>query len=170
MTDDERFWKKVDCSGGADACWPWTKSLNRKGYGYFDRRGKRYAAHRVAFGVTRLWVLHRCDNPPCCNPRHLFEGTAYDNAHDMIDKGRGFVPAAPPKGVIPPQFREMAANPLRGEANPIAKLTTADVLNIRASTETQVVAAKRYGVSQSTVSRIRAGNQWAHLLGTARAG
>lgn len=99
----ERFWGLVDRRGD-DECWPWKKSTNPKGYGQFNvGRGHATAkgikgvcqltnrvAFELAFGAipSGLDVLHQCDNPPCCNPRHLFVGTKADNMHDKISKGR----------------------------------------------------------------------------------
>lgn len=86
----ERLWSQVDRSGGPDACWLWQGHCDRGGYGRLA--GAR--AHREAWVQTfgpipdGLWVLHRCDNPPCCNPRHLFLGTPKDNTRDMMEKGR----------------------------------------------------------------------------------
>lgn len=89
----ERFWEKVDKSGGPDACWPFKGALSH-GYGRLAIPGQTGdIASRVAYRLSvadpgALDVLHRCDNPPCCNPAHLFLGTALDNMHDMIAKGR----------------------------------------------------------------------------------
>ena len=90
----ERFWPRVNTSGGTDACWSWTLHVDRGGYG-FIRQGKTMrSCHRVSWELTHgsipewLWVLHRCDNPPCVNPKHLFLGTRLDNVHDAIEKGR----------------------------------------------------------------------------------
>lgn len=74
---------------GPSECWEWSGSRDRKGYGFGD--GGR--AHRLAWEWENgpvpagLMVLHRCDNPPCCNPKHLFVGTALDNARDALAKG-----------------------------------------------------------------------------------
>ena len=87
----EKFWSKVN-KGGADECWPWLKA-NRYGQFYIGN-GMAKPAHRVAYELTYgdipagLLVCHHCDNPPCCNPAHLFVGTVQDNMRDKISKGR----------------------------------------------------------------------------------
>lgn len=91
-SDECRFWSFVAVAGASE-CWPWTGSLRDKGYGQVAWGGRPTKAHRVAFllGYGR-WpdpnALHRCDNPGCCNPAHLFEGTTEDNNRDMWNKGR----------------------------------------------------------------------------------
>ena len=79
---------------GADLCWIWTgKVWGRYGYLY-SRQHSEVSAHRVSYKIHHgpipegLWVLHRCDTPLCVNPDHLFTGTAMDNTHDMMAKGR----------------------------------------------------------------------------------
>lgn len=92
----ERFWEKVRIAGTAD-CWEWQAAKNSKGYGRLTSgRGIHLKAHRVAFALAhggeitdRSLVLHRCDNPSCCNPAHLFLGTPKENTQDMLAKGRG---------------------------------------------------------------------------------
>lgn len=91
---EHRFWAKVSRTDG-DGCWEWTAALYPRGYGKFSIRGKLLeGAHRMAWILTHgpitngLWVLHKCDNRRCCRPSHLFLGTARDNVHDMIAKGR----------------------------------------------------------------------------------
>lgn len=93
------FWDNVDRSGGPDACWPWTGSRNRGGYGRFygkvatrivleERLGRKIGMDP---GTGRPMVaMHTCDNPSCVNPAHLVEGTYVENTRDMIDKGRGW--------------------------------------------------------------------------------
>lgn len=93
---EERFWPKV-AKRGPDECWEWTASRTPQGYGKIGRRkGESPAiASRVSWEMHNgpipdgLHVLHRCDNPPCVNPAHLFLGTNADNQRDMRAKGRG---------------------------------------------------------------------------------
>lgn len=93
----------------------------------------------------KLCVCHRCDNPPCVNPSHLFLGTHKDNSQDMALKGRHRVPA------------------LRGTANPAAKLNEEGVRHILSSPENGVNLARRFGISTSQVCDIRKRRAWAHL-------
>lgn len=93
---ETRLWARVDKSGGPDVCWPWTGARRAEGYGMIsDGNGHNTGTHRLAWTFTNgpipagLFVCHRCDNPPCCNPAHLFLGTNADNARDRADKGRG---------------------------------------------------------------------------------
>lgn len=75
-------------------CWPWNGSKDKDGYGYFKPNGKTVKAHRYSFEQYKgaipegMWVLHKCDNPSCVNPHHLFLGTPLDNVMDMDQKGR----------------------------------------------------------------------------------
>lgn len=136
---EERLWSRIEKSGGQDACWPWL-GYTVKGYGRLMYRGKRVMAHRVAYELTygpvdeELDVLHHCDNPPCCNPAHLFKGTNDDNVADKVSKGR------------------QADN--HREHNPKAKLTEADVAEVRelwrAGWSATAIAA-RFGVARGTI-------------------
>lgn len=81
----------------SDGCWEWTGSRNRQGYGRFSYEGGRFVfAHRYMFELffgqipQGMLVCHRCDNPSCVRPEHLFAGSARDNALDREAKGRGF--------------------------------------------------------------------------------
>jgi len=93
-----RFWSKVNYPGNDQDCWEWTTGKLKKGYGQFWLNGKTVESHRFAYeffnGIIPfgLLVCHTCDNPPCCNPEHLFSGTHLDNNRDTINKGR-FIPS-----------------------------------------------------------------------------
>jgi hypothetical protein len=150
-TAAERFWVKADRSGGPDACWAWTRHQSKsRGYGRFRLDGKSEEAHRVAWRLTYgpipdgLCVLHRCDNRPCVNPKHLFLGTIADNQADMVAKGRS----------------------PRGERQGRSKLTAEQVHAIRralADGVTQKELARQYGCSPSNIGLIRHGTNWSWL-------
>jgi len=90
------FWAKVDKSGGPRACWLWTYYISPRGYGMAGYDGRTIRAHRLAYQLKYGWlssdvhVLHRCDNPACCNPAHLFVGDQNINNVDMTKKGRQY--------------------------------------------------------------------------------
>lgn len=143
---EEKLWSRVD-RRGTDECWPWTGGKSRYGYGHMGHgRDMQLASHRVAWAVTHgpipdgLCVLHRCDNPPCCNPAHLFLGTKKENTHDMVGKGRGGRPPV-----------------MRGDRNAATKVPDADVEFIRTSGGTAYPLAAKYGVCVETIRRIRRG-------------
>ena len=93
QADIDRFWSKVKV-GESDECWEWIAGT-RVGYGEFFLNGTGFYSHRIAFLISNigfdqsLHVLHKCDNRPCCNPNHLFQGTPRDNARDRSIKGIG---------------------------------------------------------------------------------
>lgn len=145
-----RFAHYVDRSGGEDACWPWTGYRDRDGYGLFKPTiAKTVRAHRFAWEQAHgpigpeLFICHRCDNPPCCNPAHLFVGTPAENNMDMHSKGRN----RPAEGIP-------------GSLNRNAKLTEVDALAIRASDASTKELAARYGVSKSAIQNIKNGKTW----------
>lgn len=141
---EERFWEKVDSSGGPDSCWTWQASVDGSGYGHigYGRRLKR--AHRLAWELAHgpipggMCVCHTCDNRACVNPAHLFLGTNADNVRDRVAKGR--------------------TAPHHGEHNPNARLRERDVHNIRSAYAAggvrQADLADQYGVRQVAISRI----------------
>ena len=123
----ERFEKNID-KRGDDECWIWTNSKDKDGYGKYatriDGKKKYFRAHRVMYFLTygsipedKPNVLHHCDNPPCCNPRHLFAGTKQDNSDDMMAKGRGVSPNKGKK--ISDEHREKISKSLKGRVSPI---------------------------------------------------
>lgn len=141
---EERLWRRVDRSGGPDACWEWQGYRNTRGYGQIGTRYARLAlTHRVAHELVNgpipegLSVLHGCDNPPCCNPKHLRVGTHLDNSADAKARGR-------------------LAHP-RNEASGKAKLTDEQVAEIRrrrtAGESCKSIAAD-FGVHPAHVSRV----------------
>jgi len=94
---NDRFWAKVDKASGLGpqgTCWEWQASLNSDGYGNIGIEQMTDRAHRLSWRLhygpipDGLSVLHKCDNPPCVRPDHLFLGTQADNVHDMQAKGR----------------------------------------------------------------------------------
>lgn len=143
-----RFYSKVEKT---DGCWLWVGARGGNGYGVFAVGGDLVKAHRFAYLLERgpiragLRVLHRCDVRRCVNPDHLFLGTQSDNLRDMVAKGRH------------------RPNPRRGERHHGARLTTADVIAIRASTDSRKVLRERYGVSKGAIAAILARRIWAHV-------
>ncbi len=119
-------------------------------------------AYEIANGdlPDGLFVLHRCDNRPCCNPAHLFLGTAADNAADMIAKGRRR--QAPPLCGEANPIRRRPELALRGERHPGAKLTAAQVEEIRrvGRSISGRLLGERYGVSKHAIWGILKGKAW----------
>jgi hypothetical protein len=144
----DRFMEKV-APEPVNGCWIWAASKMADGYGLFFNGAKTERAHRVAY---RLWngpiqqglsVLHQCDNPSCVNPSHLFLGTQKDNVDDMMKKGRSAHAA--------------------GSSHGRAKLSEANVLDIREDQRRHVDIAAAYGVSRGLISMIKARKIWAHI-------
>jgi hypothetical protein len=97
----EKLDAQVDRSGGPDACWPWHGGHHKEGYGVVHYRvdgvRRTTTASRAAYAIEHggmppadQFVCHRCDNPPCCNPKHLYLGTQTDNMRDRIEHGAGY--------------------------------------------------------------------------------
>lgn len=157
---EDRFWSKVDRQ--PFGCWEWTGAKAPHGYGALTVRRKVVRAHRVSWEMcngpigSNLNVLHRCDNPPCVRPSHLFLGTQLDNALDMMAKNRWFKPPFPSDD----SKRLSRENIPRGEKSPSAKLTdfqANEILRRIALGERQVALAAEYGVSQPLISAIKIG-------------
>lgn len=137
--------------GAEDTCWEWARGKDHIGYGVLHGGGRRWLAHRAAYSVAYLGglpipkgmvVMHSCDNPGCCNPRHLILGTQAENIADRVAKGRTSSWMKP------------------GEAHHAAKLTEADVIEIRSRSMSAAKCAEKFGVSQSLIFQIRAGTIW----------
>ena len=135
-------------------CWEWRGAKNRNGYGNMIAAGRHRLTHRLSYELfcgpvpDGMYVCHHCDNPACCNPAHLFSGTPRDNHADMRRKGR-------------------AKNP-RGSEAAVAKITEADVVEIRAqfaSGAPRAGIAARYGLDETTVTHIARGRIWKHVPG-----
>ena len=149
-TPEERFWEKVEKT--ENGCWEWTAGKFNAGYGQFAVNGKHQLAHRFSYELTYgeipdgLFVCHRCDNPPCVNPEHLFLGTHADNMADRNEKGRVS----------------------KGEEHYYSKLTEENVLEIRqrvASGKWGIKSklAKEFGVSNPQISDIVNRKKWKHV-------
>jgi hypothetical protein len=148
--DIARFWIKVGEPDPASGCREWQASRDSFGYGKFKAQRRCWRAPRFAWTVKRgnipdgLLVLHRCDNPSCCNIDHLFVGTNGDNVRDMYSKGRA--------------RRD-------GENNGRSKLDATAVVLIRSSDDNVKALSDRYGVSISTIKKVRQGESWRGLKG-----
>jgi hypothetical protein len=165
MTTEERFWKNVDKSGGPESCWLWTAGKSGD-YGDFWIAGGHTGAHRMAYVLSRggipdgMFVCHKCDNPICVNPAHLFLGTCADNLADMAQKGRAA------KGDQNGRRLHPESVP-RGEGSASAKLTEQQVIAMRVRFAgggvTKSDLMREYGVSHRQVRNILARRQWAHV-------
>lgn len=162
--DATRFWGKVQ-KRQPDQCWGFLGHRGARGYGHFTvkrgHKGRTMLAHRVAYflhyGVDpgKLLVCHSCDNPPCCNPAHLFKGTLLDNMRDMAIKGRSIKGRKKPKEKI-----------LHGEKCPNSKLTNIAVMAILrrlSQGERQCELALEYDVARQHIWLISSGRLWKHL-------
>ena len=141
---------KVDKSGGPDACWPWMAArVPAGGYGRY-LADRLIAAHRYAWIITNgplddkeIDVMHTCDNPPCCNPKHLKAVTTAENMRDAFEKRRhAFGERCPRRKLSEAQAREILSLKGTGPATPIAL---------------------RYGVGVGAVQAIWRGAAWAHI-------
>lgn len=159
----DRLWDKVNKDGPlhprlGTKCWVWTGALAPKGYGAINECGKSrktLRTHRVAWTVingeipNNLWVLHKCDNPPCCNPDHLYLGTSDQNIDDMHSRRRN---------KNPPRFY--------GEDHGNAKFTNDKVRTIRKSYingNTVTELSKVYETSPAQISHIVNYKTWRHI-------
>lgn len=149
-----RFWPKVK-RGASDECWLWIAKARLREYGSFMAWKRPQYAHRIAYALVRGdlrlgdHVLHECDTPLCCNPKHLFIGNHTDNMRDKAEKGR--------------------CNAAKGSASGAAKIDEATALAIFTDPGSVMEVARRYGVKHHTVYSIREGITWGHVTGKERA-
>lgn len=151
----ERFLPKVRRGPG---CWEWQGKRGRHGYGRFKINYKEHFAHRLAYEIEfgqippGMGVLHHCDNPPCCNPAHLFAGTPADNVADMMEKRRDIA------------GRLKARRP--GVRHHNARLSEDDVREIRAQRKKGRICreiAEEFGVTREAVQSIVDFRSWKHI-------
>lgn len=146
--EEALFWGNLDKKDSG--CWEWSGKRNEQGYGRLWFRGKQIRAHRLSWSLINglipegLDILHKCDNPSCCNPNHLYSGTDKDNANDRQARGRLI--------------------PRKGEDHHKSLLTWNQIGEIREFCEnnprSQRITAKRYGVKESVISKIVNGVTW----------
>jgi hypothetical protein len=152
----DRYWPKVDKNGllirpDLGRCWGWLSGITNKGYGRLKLPSGKYLGAHVVSWIIHFGkipdgdnVLHKCDNPICSRPDHLFTGTHRQNMHDRDTKGRG------------PQ----------GEKNGNAKLTNTDACEIRKLRESgmgYLAIAKKFKVTKPTIYKVCKGMSWASL-------
>lgn len=144
-----RFWSYVDILPDPNACWEWTKFRDAKGYGRYGVARQSVSTHRLSWAlankqpITQM-ILHSCDNPPCCNPNHLRQGTAMENARDCTIRNRR-----------PTSFSDL----------PLEIRQTRNILFvIKARAAEQGIShkqiAEKMGIKQPTVTRMLTG-KWA---------
>lgn len=152
----DRFFKRIGVPDAVTGCWPWLGPFTRGNYGCVFFMGKTYRANRVSYLLHKgdirdgFIVCHKCDNPSCVNPDHLFLGTYKDNNLDMHAKGRA-----------PKSNRKIA-----GESNVWAKLTDSCVKEIRrlvAEGITKAEVGRKFGIRDSHVCKIVQRKLWAHV-------
>lgn len=137
-----RFWARVKKGGG---CWEWTGAKTPKGYGKFSVDNKLMYAHRFSYihhcnsYIGDRLVCHRCDNPSCVNPSHLFVGTPADNSRDMVEKKRG-------------------------HGGKLTDSEIEDIVQRKLSGEKGNHIARAYGISEALVSMIHAGKRYSRRV------
>lgn len=152
----DRFWARVDRSAGPDACWPWRGRVNKTtGYGVLMSEGAPLGAHRTAYVLAvseipaGMQICHRCDNPPCCNPGHLFLGTHRENHADKVAKGRH-------------------THGLRHHKTKLTVEEVREVLDLKNSGSRTRVIAARFRISSPLVNAIARGKHWTFREGYLR--
>ena len=154
VTTPQGFWSRVDKHDPGE-CWTWLRYINDSGYGVTTTKNNRHIrASHIAYELTYgplpegFIVCHKCDNPACVNPAHLFAGTHTDNVCDMDNKGR------------------RVNAPQHGESHGMSKLTADKVVEIRrlaASGISNAELGRRFDISDTHVWRIVTRQSWSHL-------
>ena len=136
-------------------CWIWKGSTNKQGYGRLKFKRKIYGPHRLSYELyigkikKGLCVCHKCDNPSCINPEHLFLGTLSDNMKDAYKKGRMVIPYTP------------------GEKHTSSILTDKKVIEILKMKKEQKITDKKlgekFGVNRRTINNIIHNKTWKHI-------
>lgn len=138
-------------------CWLWLGALSPSGYGHATQHNKPVRAHRLAYKTYHgpipdgLFVMHKCDNPPCVNPAHLKAGTHSDNMVDSSNKGRRYFQRHPERS-------NLVGHSMRGLSHPSCKLTQAALDDIATSGLTNVALGEKHGVSAAVISKVRNGH------------
>jgi hypothetical protein len=150
----ERLDSQIDRSAGPLECWPFNGLRDKYGYGRIKHMCRRYSVHRLAWTYANdreippgLFICHTCDNPPCCNPAHLFLGTCAENVRDAIRKGRFTGRPKGPTGQPHPQ-----KNGTRAQATARRLLQLPSVLDEQPGISVRALS-ELFGVSNPTVRR-----------------
>jgi hypothetical protein len=155
----ERFdekWQFIAPTG----CWEWQAGISSRGYGAFSIRSVNYGAHRISYELyvgpipEGMFVCHKCDNPKCVNPEHLFLGTPDDNMQDKMQKGRHILPLG-----------EDASNAIlkEHEARLIKEFMKRHPTSLKKRTGSTRFLADWFGVGTGLVSHISKGTHWGHI-------
>lgn len=151
--DYKRFFKKVLKSKKVNGCWWWDGHTGKSGYGLFSFGGNRICAHGFLLlekveleDLKGIQFCHKCDNPSCVNPDHIFIGTALSNALDKVNKGRQ----------------------LRGEKHGVSKMTDKDVYDIKYTDKYKGMLLKEiaelFNVKYQNIYRIKNNKTWKHVV------
>lgn len=150
FTIKERFLMQIHLTN-KNKCWEW-RGYKQKGYGRFLLNGKKILAHRASFIIffgkikNGMYICHKCDNPSCVNPNHLYAGTPKQNALDSLYRNRNYMK--------------------KGDLNPRAKLNSKVVKKIKyflSLNERPIKLSKMFNISYSSIQNIKRGITWKHI-------